>query len=170
MWVDPDKPVRVCKKCHNVSKSAPSSASLSSTSASTFSDKDKSKSRRSTADNALSNSDSASAISSGEHPTDLRFYPTDPFDLERSAAGTRISDSAGSSLYFASSSLTHSHAPTASVKHRSFILFPGSTPVEIPKTRRVYETVMNGLEKIGLNYPKGNAGDERRESGSTPLV
>lgn len=35
-------------------------------------------------------------------------------------------------------------------------LFLGSTTVEIPKTRRVYETVVNGLEKIGVSYPIGN--------------
>ncbi len=27
--------------------------------------------------------------------------------------------------------------------------------VEIPATRRVYETVKSGLEKIGVNYPIG---------------
>ena len=33
--------------------------------------------------------------------------------------------------------------------------FPGSGTVEIPTTRRVYETVKSGLEKIGANYPIG---------------
>lgn len=35
---------------------------------------------------------------------------------------------------------------------------PGAGPVtvDIPTTRRVYETVKSGLEKIGVNYPIGN--------------
>ena len=34
---------------------------------------------------------------------------------------------------------------------------PGAGPVivDIPATRRVYETVKSGLEKIGVNYPIG---------------
>jgi hypothetical protein len=31
----------------------------------------------------------------------------------------------------------------------------GPAVVEIPTTRRVYETMKSGLEKIGVNYPIG---------------
>jgi hypothetical protein len=31
----------------------------------------------------------------------------------------------------------------------------GPVVVDIPTTRRVYETVISGLEKIGVNYPIG---------------
>lgn len=34
-------------------------------------------------------------------------------------------------------------------------LFQGLGTVDIPTTRRVYETVKSGLEKIGANYPIG---------------
>lgn len=33
--------------------------------------------------------------------------------------------------------------------------FKGSVTIDIPTTRRVYETVISGLEKIGANYPIG---------------
>jgi len=33
--------------------------------------------------------------------------------------------------------------------------FQGPIIVDIPTTRRVYETVKSGLEKIGVNYPIG---------------
>jgi hypothetical protein len=33
--------------------------------------------------------------------------------------------------------------------------YQGSVVVDIPTSRRVYETVKSGLEKIGVNYPIG---------------
>lgn len=46
----------------------------------------------------------------------------------------------------------------ATIRHihssiRLLLFSAGSASVEIPTTRRVYETVLNGLEKIGANYP-----------------
>jgi hypothetical protein len=32
----------------------------------------------------------------------------------------------------------------------------GPVLVDIPTTRRVYETVISGLEKMGVSYPIGN--------------
>jgi hypothetical protein len=36
-----------------------------------------------------------------------------------------------------------------------FLFYKGPVNADIPTTRRVYETVLSGLEKIGVNYPIG---------------
>jgi hypothetical protein len=36
-----------------------------------------------------------------------------------------------------------------------FLYYKGPVTADIPTTRRVYETVLNGLGKIGANYPIG---------------
>ncbi len=36
----------------------------------------------------------------------------------------------------------------------------GPVIVDIPTSRRVYETVKSGLEKIGVNYPIGKKSNE----------
>ncbi len=80
-----------------------------------------------------SSGESASTVSSGEHLNDLCLSPTDIFDIDQPGSGR-------------------------------FPFFPldvclmsdkGPVIVDIPTTRRVYETVKSGLEKIGVNYPIG---------------
>jgi hypothetical protein len=36
-----------------------------------------------------------------------------------------------------------------------YLFYKGPVTVDIPTTRRVYESVKSGLEKIGVNYPIG---------------
>ena len=78
-----------------------------------------------------SSGESASTVSSGEHLNDLCLSPTDIFDIDQPSAGRSI-------LFL------------------SVLLFDsGPVTVDIPATRRVYETVKSGLERMGVNYPIG---------------
>ncbi len=80
-----------------------------------------------------SSGESASTVSSGEHLNDLCLSPTDIFDIDQPGAGRFL-------LYTMGSLMSDK----------------GPVLVDIPTTRRVYETVISGLEKMGVSYPIGN--------------
>lgn len=84
-WVDPDKPVRVCKECHDHPKSRPpSSASLAP------SERDRQMVQRNkpAGNESGSSGGSTSTVSSGEHLSDLCLTPNDIFDIDQPRAGT----------------------------------------------------------------------------------
>ena len=129
-WIDTEKPVRVCSTCYGHPKPRPPSSIPIPTPSSLESQK---QSSQKSSENG-SSGDSTSTVSSGEHLNDLCLSPTDIFDIEQPGAGNEE--------FLATGVFEHSSCP-------------GPVIVDIPATRRVYETVKSGLEKIGANYPIG---------------
>lgn len=93
-WIDSDKPVRVCKQCHDTPKSRPPPSISTPSSSATQSDRNKpngSKNRQNGYENG-SSGDSTSTVSSGEHLSDLCLTPNDIFDIDQPRAGMRRED------------------------------------------------------------------------------
>ena len=128
-WIDSEQSVRVCNSCFGQPKSRP----IPTCSTSIEIQKQRCRTQKNSPEQG-SSGDSTSTVSSGEHLNDLCLSPTDIFDIEQPGAGkTMISKS------------------QRERETERFLL--GPVIVDIPTTRRVYETVKSGLEKIGVHYP-----------------
>ncbi|CAF3717882.1 unnamed protein product [Adineta steineri] len=122
-WIDTEKAVRVCNNCYGNPKSRPPSSSSSSTNSFSTS-YDKSKQQNQKPKN--NGYETGSSGDSGSIVT----------------SGEHLSD-----LCLTPTDIFDIEQPGAGMA------MVGPVTVDIPTTRRVYETVLSGLEKIGVNYP-----------------